>query len=128
MREKPHAARLWNGCRARSTTFGSRDGRPQKPFRYWLRGREKQFVPELLPLEPFNKSIGLSDPEVVYAWRVVGVEEPNADMRIGGIDRYAMIEFSSENDARAFTKRCALRALGGVHRGCRRKRCQGIKQ
>jgi hypothetical protein len=74
MREKPHAASLWKWLQS-ATSDGrlARDGegRRHKPFRYWLRGRERHFLPDLPPLEPLEALDGLTDAELEYARQVV---------------------------------------------------------
>jgi hypothetical protein len=77
MREKPHPASLWKWLEhAVSDGRIERDGegRPHKPFRYWLRSREKYFLPDLPPLEPLEPleyGTELSAEEVEFARRVV---------------------------------------------------------
>jgi hypothetical protein len=74
MREKPHPASLWKWLeRAVSDGRLQRDGegRPHKPFRYWLRSRERYFFPDLPPLEPLDYTPELSNQEIEFAHRVV---------------------------------------------------------
>lgn len=57
MREKPHPASLWKWLESASSdgrVERDGEGRPHKPFRYWLRSREKHFRPDLPPLPPLE--------------------------------------------------------------------------
>jgi hypothetical protein len=51
------------------------EGWPHKPFRCALRGREKHFLPELPPLEPFGESSELTNAEVEYARPALAVPQ-----------------------------------------------------
>ena len=56
MREKPHPASLWKWLEqavADGRIQRDGEGRPYKPFRYWLRSREQHFLPDL-PELPFT--------------------------------------------------------------------------
>jgi hypothetical protein len=66
MREKPHQSSLWKWLeQAVSEGRLQRDGegRPHKPFRYWLRCREQYFFPDLPPLEPLGRVAEMTEEE-----------------------------------------------------------------
>ena len=55
MREKPYPVSLWKWLEQAVSEGGLQrdgEGRPHKPFRYWLRCREQYFFPDLPPLDP----------------------------------------------------------------------------
>ena len=64
MREKPHPVSLWKWLeQAVSEGRLQRDGegRPHKPFRYWLRCREQYFFPDLPPLDVLQRTPKLTE-------------------------------------------------------------------
>lgn len=75
MREKPHPASLWKWLESAVSDgrlHRDGDGRRHKPFRYWLPGRKKYFLPDLPPLEPFDRETELSPEEMEFVERVAG--------------------------------------------------------
>lgn len=47
------------------------EGRSHKPFRYWLRSREKHFFPDLLELDPPPNTPEITEEEYDYFRKVV---------------------------------------------------------
>jgi hypothetical protein len=47
------------------------EGRPHKPFRYWLPSREKHFFPDLPDLEPPPYTPEITEKEYEYFQKVV---------------------------------------------------------
>ncbi|MFL5339105.1 MAG: AAA family ATPase [Gemmataceae bacterium] len=80
MRDKPHPTSLWRWLEqavGEGRIHRDGEGRPNKPFRYWLRSREKYFLPDLPPLDPPEATPELSAEEIEFAERVIeqGKEE-----------------------------------------------------
>jgi hypothetical protein len=74
MRDKPHPASLWKWLeQAVSDGRVQRDGegRPHRPFRYWLRSREHYFFPDLPELDPPPYTPEITPEEFDYAQKVV---------------------------------------------------------
>jgi hypothetical protein len=74
MREKPNPASLWKWLEqavADGRLKRDGEGRPHKPFRYWLPSREKQFFPDLPDLDPPPYTPEITDEEYEYFQKVV---------------------------------------------------------
>lgn len=74
MRDQPHPISLWkwlDQAVADGRIQRDGEGRPYKPFRYWLRGREHYFFPDLPPLEPPAYTPAITDEEVEFAEQLV---------------------------------------------------------
>ncbi|HLW64087.1 MAG TPA: AAA family ATPase [Gemmataceae bacterium] len=66
MREKPHRVSLWKWLEqavSEGRLQHDGEGRPHKPFRYWLRSREQYFFPDLPPLEPLGRVAEMTEEE-----------------------------------------------------------------
>jgi hypothetical protein len=74
MRDKPHPISLWKWLEqavAEGRIKRDGEGRPHKPFRYWLRGRERYFFPDLPPIEPPAYTPEIKKEEVEFAEQLV---------------------------------------------------------
>ena len=74
MREKPHPVSLWKWLEqmvGEGRVLRDGEGRPHKPFRYWLRCREKYFFPDLPPLDAPVYTPELSQEELDFAEQVI---------------------------------------------------------
>lgn len=74
MREKPNPASLWKWLE--QTVADGRlkrdgEGRPHKPFGYWLHSSEKHFFPDLPDLDPPPYTPEITDEEYEYFQKVV---------------------------------------------------------
>jgi hypothetical protein len=68
MREKPHPVSLWKWLEqavGEGRVQRDGEGRPHKPFRYWLRCREQYFLPDLPPLEPLGRAGEMTEEEEI---------------------------------------------------------------